>query len=88
MAFFRKDSKTLLFLNVQAQVQQAAREFVERQYGVVANVFVNVPPRPEMGDMALPLAMELARKLRRQPRQIAEEIAAALREMAGVARVE
>src|SRR6185295_299754 len=41
-----------------------------------------------MGDMALPLAMELARKLRRPPRQIAEEIAAALRSLAGVARVE
>ena len=41
-----------------------------------------------MGDMALPLAMELARKLRRPPRQIAEEIAAALKEQQGIARAE
>jgi len=61
---------------------------VERQYSIEANVIVNVPPRPEMGDMALPLAMELARKLRRPPRQIAEEIAAALRPLSGIERVE
>jgi len=69
-------------------VQQAAREFVKRQYDATAHVIVNVPPRPEMGDMALPLAMELARKLRRPPRQIAEEIAAELRNLRGVGRVE
>ena len=38
--------------------------------------------------MALPLAMDLARQLRRPPRQIAEEIAGALRSLAGIARVE
>jgi len=38
--------------------------------------------------MALPLAMELARQLRRPPRQIAEEIAGALRSLAGIARAE
>ena len=58
------------------------------KYDLQANVIVNVPPRPERGDMALPLAMDLARKLRRPPRQIAEEIAAALREVSGVARAE
>ncbi|HWP83933.1 MAG TPA: arginine--tRNA ligase [Terriglobia bacterium] len=77
-----------MFLSFQAQVRQAAREFVARQYGVEANVIVSVPPRPEMGDMALPLAMELARRLRRPPRQVAEEIAAALKALPGVARAE
>ena len=59
-----------------------------RQYGVEANVVAHRPPRVEMGDLALPLAMELARKLRRPPRQIAEEVAAALRSVAGVAKAE
>jgi len=61
---------------------------VLQQYGVEANVVVNQPPRSEMGDLALPLAMELARKLRRPPHQIAEEIAAALRSASGVAKAE
>jgi arginyl-tRNA synthetase len=77
-----------VYLAVQARIQRAAHEFVERHYGVQANVLVNVPPRPEMGDMALPLAMELARQLRRPPRQIAAEIAAALGAQPGVARAE
>ena len=73
---------------MQSRIQQAAREFVLRQYGVEASVVVNRPPRVEMGDLALPLAMELARKLRRPPRQIAEEVAAALRSVAGVAKAD
>ena len=76
-----------MFLGAQARIQQAAREFVLRHYGVEANVIASQPPRPEMGDLALPLAMELARQLRRPPRQIAEEVAAALRSVAGVAKV-
>src|SRR5262249_31806188 len=68
--------------------RESGGEFVGKQYGIETDVAVNGPPRPEMGDMALPLAMELARKLRRPPRQIAEEIAASLRAQQGVARAE
>jgi arginyl-tRNA synthetase len=77
-----------VYLALQTRIQQTVRELVKERFGVETNVFVSVPPRPEMGDMALPLAMELARKVRRPPRQIAEEIAASLRDLAGVARVE
>ena len=77
-----------MYLEWQKRIQQAAREFVGRQYGVEANVVVNQPPRAAMGDLALPLAMELARKLRRPPRQIAEEIAAELRAVPGLSKAE
>ena len=77
-----------MYLDWQKQIQQAAQEFVRRQYGAEAKAAVSQPPRLEMGDLALPLAMELARKLRRPPRQIAEEIAADLRTAPGVARAE
>ena len=77
-----------MYLATQARIKQAVREFALRQYELEVNVIANQPPRPAMGDLALPLAMELARKLRRPPRQIAEEIAAALRPVSGVANVE
>ena len=77
-----------MYLATQARIKQTVREFALRQYELEVNVIANQPPRPAMGDMALPLAMELARKLRRPPRQIAEEIAAALRPVSGVAKVE
>jgi arginyl-tRNA synthetase len=35
---------------------------------------VEEPPRPEFGDLAIPAALELGRRLKRQPRQLAEEL--------------
>jgi arginyl-tRNA synthetase len=51
-------------------------------------VVVEYPPNPSLGDLACPVAFELARTLRKPPRVIARELAAALRPPAGVARVE
>lgn len=54
-------------------------------------VAADVPPAPEQGDVAFPTAFALARILRRPPREIAEDLAAALREgphADAVARVE
>ncbi len=40
----------------------------------VDRVSLEVPPRLEMGDLATPVAMELARQLKRSPREIATKI--------------
>ena len=47
-----------------------------------------MPPRRALGDLAVPVAFELARRLRKAPRAIAQEIAGALGAIDGVARVE
>ncbi|HEX2343476.1 MAG TPA: arginine--tRNA ligase [Vicinamibacterales bacterium] len=49
---------------------------------------IESPPRRALGDLAVPLAFELARKLRKAPRAIAQEIAAALGPIDGVIKVE
>ena len=49
---------------------------------------VELPPRRALGDLAVPLAFELARRLRKAPRAIAQEIAAALGPIDGFSRVE
>jgi len=49
---------------------------------------VDQPPDVELGEYALPLAFELAKKLRRPPRKIAEEVIAALGEVPGFERFE
>jgi len=51
-------------------------------------IAIEVPPRRSLGDLALPVAFELARRLRRPPRSLAQDIAAALPPVDGVARVE
>ena len=43
---------------------------------ILAAMAVEAPPRRAMGDLAVPLAFELARRLRKAPRAIAQELAA------------
>jgi arginyl-tRNA synthetase len=49
---------------------------------------IEYPPTRELGDLATPVAFELARRLRKAPRAIAQEIAAALGPVDGIARVD
>jgi arginyl-tRNA synthetase len=53
---------------------------IQELFGVSHAPAVEVPPRRELGDLASPAPMQLARTLKRNPRAIAEELAAALRE--------
>jgi len=46
------------------------------------------PPKLELGEAASPVCFELAKRLKKAPRQIAQEIAGSLPPIAGVARVE
>lgn len=45
-------------------------------FGVEHQPAVEVPPRRELGDMAIPAALHLAKTLHRNPRSIAQELAA------------
>ncbi len=49
---------------------------------------IEYPPTRELGDLATPVAFELARRLRKAPRAIAQELAAALGPIDGIARVD
>jgi arginyl-tRNA synthetase len=51
-------------------------------------VIIETPPRRALGDLAVPVAFELARRLRKAPRAIAAELTAALGPIDGIARVE
>ncbi len=74
---------------LQGQLQARLAELVKERYGVELPAFaVELPPRIEFGEMALTVALQLARPLKRAPRQIAQELQAALAEMPGVAGVE
>src|SRR5436190_2265820 len=49
---------------------------------------IEIPPKRALGDIAVPIAFVLARRLRKAPRLTAQEIAAALGPIEGVARIE
>jgi arginyl-tRNA synthetase len=50
-------------------------------------IALDYPPNRELGDLGTPVAFELARRLRKAPRAIAQEIAEAFGSLAGVRRV-
>jgi arginyl-tRNA synthetase len=51
---------------------------IRERFGVEHEPLLEVPPRRELGDLASPAPMQLARVLKRNPRAIAEEIKNAL----------
>jgi arginyl-tRNA synthetase len=66
-----------LYRYLERRLVEHLREFLRRAYGLeMANIVVEQPPKIEFGEYALPIAFELARKLRKAPRKIAEEIVA------------
>src|SRR5215831_10878903 len=83
-----------MILPIHALVRSRMAEAVGRLYGlpsddpVLTAIPVEPAPRRALGDMAVPLAFELARRLRKAPRAIAQEIVAGLPAIDGVARAE
>jgi arginyl-tRNA synthetase len=67
----------------------AIREIAGRLFGAeLPRVVVEYPPDPGMGDLASPVAFELAKALRRPPRAIAADLAAAFPRLPWLRRVE
>ncbi len=81
-----------MILPVHAILRQRLGDLLTSLYGLPRDaqptLAIEVPPRRALGDLALPFAFELARSLRKAPRVIAQEVAAAVGPVEGVARVE
>jgi arginyl-tRNA synthetase len=73
---------------VEARLRAALREFLNRRGIQDIPVVTQRPPNVAMGEVATPMAFELAKRLKRAPRQIAQEIATELAEIPGVGRAE
>ncbi len=74
---------------VRARVEEALADAVRSQFGAeLGQIASERPPRTELGDLAFPVAFELARTLKKAPRKIAEELKEALSKVEGVSRVD
>ena len=78
-----------MILSVQRLVHDAIAEAVRRQFGLteIPAFVVEVPPNRALGDLAVTVAFQLARTLKKPPRAIAQELVNALGDLPGVARV-
>jgi arginyl-tRNA synthetase len=80
-----------MYRTLQQQLQARIQAILLKKYDVaLAQLVVEQPPQIAMGELALPVAFELAKRLRKAPRAIANELAAELSASSidGVASVE
>jgi arginyl-tRNA synthetase len=79
-----------MILTLQRLVHTAITDTIHRQFAQVdvPPFVVEVPPNRALGDLAVAVAFQLARPLRKAPRVIAQEIAGRLGPIPGIARVD
>src|SRR5262245_34146958 len=80
-----------MILPVHARIRSGIRQVLEAAFGLAPAeqpaIVIEMPPNRSMGDLGVPVAFELARRLKRAPRQIASELADRLGPLDGVSRV-
>ncbi|HXT85436.1 MAG TPA: arginine--tRNA ligase [Verrucomicrobiae bacterium] len=77
-----------MYQGIEKRVREALAAFIRERYGENVSVATSRPPKIEMGEIASPVCFELAKRLKRAPRQLAQEIAAGIGKIEGVERVE
>jgi len=70
-------------------IEKALLQAIREKYRVTyESLAFTIPPRIELGELAAPVAFDLAGKVRRPPRELAEELAAEARAIPGIGSVE
>ena len=81
-----------MILPLHARVRRAISDALTSTFGLAAAdqpaIVIETPPKRAMGDLSVTVAFELARKLRKAPRMIAQDLAAALPRIDGIQRIE
>jgi arginyl-tRNA synthetase len=70
------------------RLREALAVHIREKYGVELAIVLERPPKIEMGEAASPVCFELAKRLKKAPRLIAQEIAGSFGKVEGIARVE
>jgi arginyl-tRNA synthetase len=75
-----------VYLELQKRLAEHLRSVLKAKYDLqLETIPLETPPDLQFGELATPIAFELARKLRKAPRMIAQEIVAALGKLEGFA---
>jgi arginyl-tRNA synthetase len=80
-----------MILPLHDQLRARVRAVLAQLHGITDHdlvIAIEYPPNRTLGDLGTPVAFDLARRLRKAPRVIAQELAAALGPIPGIARVE
>ncbi len=77
-----------MYKAIDERIRKALRHHIRERYKTDVEVTTERPPRLAMGEVASPVCFELAKRLKKPPRALAQEIANSLKPIEGVARVE
>ena len=77
-----------VFHNLEKQLQSAFRDRVRADFGVDADIAIEQPKQSSFGELALPVAFQLAKTLKQAPRKIAADLVAKMGTLPGVAAME
>jgi arginyl-tRNA synthetase len=77
-----------VYLEITTKLRDALAKHIRAKYGVELPIALERPPKIELGEAASPVCFELAKRLKKAPRQIAQEIQNALPPVPGVAKLE
>jgi arginyl-tRNA synthetase len=77
-----------VYLTLVERLRAALASHIQAKHGVELAVVLERPPKIEMGEAASPVCFELAKRLKKAPRAIAQEIANSFGKVEGIARVE
>jgi arginyl-tRNA synthetase len=77
-----------VFHRLEKQIHAAFRDRLRAQFGVESDFALEQPRQPSFGEIAVPIAFQLAKTLKQPPKKIAAELVAAVGEIPGVAAME
>ncbi|MGA7921980.1 MAG: arginine--tRNA ligase, partial [Candidatus Acidiferrales bacterium] len=77
-----------MYKAVEERFRKALRHHIHERYKTDVPIVVERPPKLAMGEAASPVCFELAKRLKKPPRALAQEIANSLKPIEGIARVE
>ncbi|MGH9629381.1 MAG: arginine--tRNA ligase, partial [Bryobacteraceae bacterium] len=77
-----------MFHRVEKQVQEAISTHIRKKHGGSVPVAVEQPKQSDFGELALPIAFQLARHLKQPPRKIAADLVQELGSLEGVSALE
>ncbi|MBL8215086.1 MAG: arginine--tRNA ligase [Bryobacterales bacterium] len=77
-----------MFHVLESRIQSAFSDYLKVRYGLDITVVTEQPKQSSFGEIALPIAFQLARELKKAPRVIAQEIIDGVGEIPGVGAME
>ena len=76
-------------LQIQTRIKDALRSAIRSLFNVeIDDVVLNLTPKVELGELASPVCFELARKVKKAPRSVAEELIRSIGDVPGVRKIE